>query len=132
MHGDVLDAEAVVEAGANTSLIFVPARFAPDGQTIIYSAAWEGRPMEVFIHRVESPESRPFGLAGAEVLASTCDRPATTFSLPSFSLIVFIAIRSFQSQMRLTFSTPHSRSGDPDLLASIRSNWISDYDLRVR
>jgi eukaryotic-like serine/threonine-protein kinase len=45
------------------------ALFAPDGQTIIYSAAWEGRPMEVFIHRVESPESRPFGLAGAEVLA---------------------------------------------------------------
>src|SRR6516164_7132149 len=24
------------------------ARFAPDGQTIIYSAAWEGRPLEVF------------------------------------------------------------------------------------
>jgi eukaryotic-like serine/threonine-protein kinase len=45
------------------------ALFAPDGQTIIYSAAWEGRPMEVFIHRVESPESRPFGLAGAEVLS---------------------------------------------------------------
>jgi dipeptidyl aminopeptidase/acylaminoacyl peptidase len=45
------------------------ALFAPDGQTIIYSAAWEGRPMEVFIHQVESPESRPFGLAGAEVLA---------------------------------------------------------------
>ena len=43
--------------------------FAPDGQTIIYSAAWEGRPMEVFVHRVESPESRPFGLPGAEVLA---------------------------------------------------------------
>jgi hypothetical protein len=43
--------------------------FAPDGQTVIYSAAWEGRPMEIFVHRVESPESRPFGLAGAEVLA---------------------------------------------------------------
>jgi dipeptidyl aminopeptidase/acylaminoacyl peptidase len=42
--------------------------FAPDGQTIIYSAAWEGRPMEVFLHRTESPESRPFALEG-EVLA---------------------------------------------------------------
>src|SRR6266545_3134793 len=41
--------------------------FAPDGQTIIYSAAWEGKPMEVFVHRAESPESRPFGLRG-EVL----------------------------------------------------------------
>ncbi|HEY3204674.1 MAG TPA: protein kinase [Thermoanaerobaculia bacterium] len=43
--------------------------FAPDGQTIVYSAAWEGKPFEVFVNRPESPESRPFGLAGAEVLA---------------------------------------------------------------
>jgi Tol biopolymer transport system component len=43
--------------------------FAPDGQTIVYAAAWEGKPFEVFINRPESPESRPFGLAGAEVLA---------------------------------------------------------------
>src|SRR5262249_33069788 len=45
------------------------ARFAPDGQTILYSAAWEGRPIEVFVSRLDSPESRPFGLAGAEVLS---------------------------------------------------------------
>ncbi|HEY7573639.1 MAG TPA: protein kinase [Thermoanaerobaculia bacterium] len=45
------------------------ARFAPDGQTVVYSAAWDGKPMEIFVGRPESPESRPFGLAGAEVLA---------------------------------------------------------------
>jgi Tol biopolymer transport system component len=45
------------------------ARFAPDGQTILYSANWDGRPMEVFVSRVDSPESRPFGLIDAEVLA---------------------------------------------------------------
>ncbi len=43
--------------------------FAPDGQTIVYSAAWEGKPIEIFINRPESPESRPFGLADSEVLA---------------------------------------------------------------
>jgi Tol biopolymer transport system component len=43
--------------------------FAPDGQTIVYSAAWEGKPFEVLVSRPESPESRPFGLAGTEVLA---------------------------------------------------------------
>ena len=43
--------------------------FSPDGQTIVYSAAWEGKPFEVFINRPESPESRPFGLPGAELLA---------------------------------------------------------------
>jgi len=45
------------------------ARFAPDGKTIMYSAAWEGNPVELFTTRPESPESRPFGLNGAEVLS---------------------------------------------------------------
>jgi len=45
------------------------ARFAPDGQTIVYSAAWDGKPLEVFVGRPESPEPRPFGLAGADVLS---------------------------------------------------------------
>jgi Tol biopolymer transport system component len=47
----------------------VSARFAPDGQTVVYSAAWDGKPMEVFVGRPESPESRPFGLVGADILA---------------------------------------------------------------
>ncbi len=45
------------------------ALFAPDGQTIVYSAAWDGRPFEIFINRPESPESRPFGLPPAELAA---------------------------------------------------------------
>ncbi len=45
------------------------ARFAPDGQTVMYSAAWDGKPMEIFVGRPESPESRAFGLNGAEVLS---------------------------------------------------------------
>ncbi len=45
------------------------ARFAPDGQTIMYTAAWDDRPMEIFVGRPESPESRPFGLVGGEVMS---------------------------------------------------------------
>jgi len=45
------------------------ARFAPDGQTILYAAAWDGKPVEVFLNRRERPESRPFGLSGVDVLA---------------------------------------------------------------
>ncbi len=45
------------------------ARFAPDGQTILYSASWDGRPIEIFQTRLDSPESRPFGLSGAELLS---------------------------------------------------------------
>ncbi len=44
------------------------ARFAPDGTTVVYSASWDGKPVEIFVGRLESPESRPFGLPGAEVL----------------------------------------------------------------
>ena len=45
------------------------ARFAPDNQTVLYSAAWDGKPVEIFVGRPESPESRPFGLVGAEVMS---------------------------------------------------------------
>ena len=45
------------------------ARFAPDGQTILYAAAWDGKPIEIFLNRRERPESRSFGLAGADVLS---------------------------------------------------------------
>jgi Tol biopolymer transport system component len=45
------------------------ARFAPDGQTVVYSAAWEGGPNEVFSLRLGSPESRPLGFSPAELLA---------------------------------------------------------------
>jgi eukaryotic-like serine/threonine-protein kinase len=45
------------------------ARFAPDGQTVVYSAAWEGRPVEVFSTRFGTPESRPVGVPRAEILA---------------------------------------------------------------
>jgi hypothetical protein len=45
------------------------ARFAPDGRTVIYGAGWEGRPLELFQTRTDSPESRPLGLAPARVLS---------------------------------------------------------------
>lgn len=49
------------------------ARFAPDGKTIVYSAAWEGNPVELYTTRPESPESRPIGLSKAEVLSISRD-----------------------------------------------------------
>jgi len=45
------------------------ARFAPDGKTIIYSAAWEGKALQLFTTRPESPESHELEPAGADVLA---------------------------------------------------------------
>jgi len=45
------------------------ARFAPDGQTIVYSAAWQGNPVEVFTARLDAPESRSLGLGQTQLLA---------------------------------------------------------------
>ena len=45
------------------------ARFAPDGQSIAYSAAWDGQPQEVFSTRYDSSDSRSLGLPPAQVLA---------------------------------------------------------------
>lgn len=45
------------------------ARFAPDGQTVVYGAAWEGNPIEVFATRPESPVSRSLGLPSADILS---------------------------------------------------------------
>jgi Tol biopolymer transport system component len=40
------------------------ARFAPDGHTIVYSAAWRGEPNEIYTTRLGSRESRAFGIQG--------------------------------------------------------------------
>ena len=45
------------------------ARFAPDGQTIIYGAAWDGRPQELFTTHFDSTDSRSMGLPTAQILS---------------------------------------------------------------
>jgi eukaryotic-like serine/threonine-protein kinase len=45
------------------------ARFAPDGNSVIYGAAWEGKPVEIFESRVDLAEARALGITGADLLA---------------------------------------------------------------
>ncbi|HET9406634.1 MAG TPA: protein kinase [Candidatus Sulfotelmatobacter sp.] len=45
------------------------ARFAPDGQTILYSANWQGNPTDVFTARPEAPESRSMGLSHTQLMS---------------------------------------------------------------
>ncbi|MBV8051654.1 MAG: serine/threonine-protein kinase, partial [Acidobacteriaceae bacterium] len=45
------------------------ARFSPDGQTIIYGAALEGRPTELFTTRFDSTDSRSLGLEKTQLLS---------------------------------------------------------------
>src|SRR5207244_8006415 len=45
------------------------ARFAPDGQTVIYGAGWDGEPQQLFSTRPESPASRGLGVSNAKILS---------------------------------------------------------------
>ncbi|HTY41660.1 MAG TPA: protein kinase [Thermoanaerobaculia bacterium] len=45
------------------------ARFTPDGRTVIYAAAWDGEPAEIFAVRTDSVEPRPIGLSAADVMS---------------------------------------------------------------
>ena len=45
------------------------ARFTPDEKMIVYSAAWEGKPLQLYTTRPESPDSHELEPGGADVLA---------------------------------------------------------------
>jgi eukaryotic-like serine/threonine-protein kinase len=42
------------------------ARFTPDGRNVVYAAAWDGKPLELFSVGLGSPESRPLGFTHSE------------------------------------------------------------------
>jgi eukaryotic-like serine/threonine-protein kinase len=44
-------------------------RFAPDGQTIVYSAAWDGNPLRLYLKHPSSPDSLPLELPSANLLS---------------------------------------------------------------
>ena len=45
------------------------ARFGADGETMVYSAEWDGNPDEVFFGRADSSETRPLGLKNTTLAA---------------------------------------------------------------
>jgi predicted Ser/Thr protein kinase len=45
------------------------ARFAPDGNSVVYGATWDGGPVEMYSTRPESPESKSLDLPSANLLS---------------------------------------------------------------
>jgi len=45
------------------------ARFMPDGQNVVYSAAWDGQPPELYTTRIDGRESRRLAVRHADVLS---------------------------------------------------------------
>ncbi|MDX2031510.1 MAG: protein kinase [Blastocatellia bacterium] len=93
------------------------ARFAPDGQTIIYSARWQGEQQQLYSTRPESPESRPLGL-DAELLAiSPVGELAIALQPSGFGL----GIRGTLAQMPIAGSAPR-----PILQNVSAADWAAD------
>ena len=44
------------------------ARFTPDGHSVVYSASWEGKPLEVFWSHIGNPEARTLGFSNTDLL----------------------------------------------------------------
>src|SRR5258708_36693140 len=59
------------------------ARFAPDGQSVIYSAAWDGKPSQLFWARAGSFEARPLGVE-ADILGISASGEMAVFLDQSF------------------------------------------------
>jgi Tol biopolymer transport system component len=62
------------------------ARFGPDGQTVFYSAAFEGEPPEVYETRIGSADARPLGLSPARLLAVSSAGEMAVAMRPVFPL----------------------------------------------
>ena len=96
------------------SMPFQCARFAPDGETIVYSAAWDGGPTELYLGRTDSVESRPLGLS-----------PGRLCSVSRSGEIAFIRNSgvSFGTLARvpLTGSAPRELSED-----ALQADWTPD------
>jgi|SRR5215467_3634258 len=45
------------------------ARFAPDGHSIVYGAAWNGKPVQLFWAQGDSPGARPYAIPDADILS---------------------------------------------------------------
>jgi serine/threonine protein kinase len=90
------------------------ARFAGDN-TIVYGAAWDGRPPELWSMRPENPESRPLGIANATVLGVS----------PSGEMAILIGRRTGAGGMlaRLSLDSNAPR----DVLAGVNdADWSRD------
>jgi serine/threonine protein kinase/WD40 repeat protein len=95
------------------------ARFSHDGQTIVYGARLEGEPTQIFVARLESPESRPLGISGAEVASISS----------SDQLAVFLGCEeAFFLNCGGTLATVSLAGGSPRTLAEhvTQADWHPD------
>jgi eukaryotic-like serine/threonine-protein kinase len=84
------------------------ARFAPDGQSVVYGAAWDGKPTQLFWAKAGSFESRPLGIE-AEILAISPSGPLAVLLNQRFGTV---ATQGTLALFSLTGSAPRKLLDD--------------------
>src|ERR1022692_737759 len=104
------------------------ARFAPDGQTIIYGAAWDGRPQELFTTHFDSTDSRSIGLPTAQILSISSKGEMaimlhpTSFGLSQFGILARVPLAGGAPREILEGCYGADWTPDGQSLAVIRRN----------
>ena len=99
------------------------ARFTPDGQSVVYGAAWDGRPAELFTTRASRAESTPLPIPSADVLSMS----------PTGELAISLGRRyvaGFSSAGTLARGRPGTTPRE--LLEDVQdADWDGDKDLAI-
>jgi eukaryotic-like serine/threonine-protein kinase len=95
------------------------ARFTPNGQSVIYGAAWEGKPTELFITSPESPQSRSLERHGDELMNIS--------STGEIALLTNVNVTGTYTQVGTLARMPIN-GGDPrDILNGVQwADWSPD------
>lgn len=102
------------------------ARFAPDGQTIVYSAAWDGDPVRVFSTRRDSSESRSLELGAPVDLFAVSRQGEAAVGLGPQAEDVFLPVNRTLARVPLAGGAPR------ELLADVQAaDWGPDGELAV-
>ena len=103
------------------------ARFAPDGETIIYSAAWGGDPYALFMTRRGSTESRALNIANARLLGVSSSGDVA-FLRGSHNAVKLLAPTRTGTLARVAMTGGAPREILDDVIAA---DWTGSGDLAV-
>jgi eukaryotic-like serine/threonine-protein kinase len=95
------------------------ARFTPNGQSVVYGAAWEGKPTELFITSPESPQSRSLERHGDELMSIS--------STGDIALLTNVTVTGTYTQAGTLARMPINGGGPRDILDGVQwADWSPD------
>jgi eukaryotic-like serine/threonine-protein kinase len=95
------------------------ARFTPNGQSVVYGAAWEGKPTELFITSPESPQSRSLERHGDELMSIS--------SAGDIALLTNVTVTGTYTQSGTLARMPINGGGPRDILNGVQwADWSPD------